>query len=239
MKKLIMVIPAHNEQEIIKDTVNKVTNFLKKQKMDVSWELIIAENGSSDKTKEILRKIPKSEYFSFICLDVRSRDQAIKDAWLKKDADYYMFMDADLATDISHIPDLVKELHEGYDVVIGSRKLPQSNVHRPLKRKIISFVFHLIMKIIFSLKVKDLQCGFKAVNKKVRNKIIPSLKYSQEGFMDTEMLVLASKEGYKIKEIPVKWDDNRDSKFKISRSIITVLVNSFRIKRDLILGKYK
>ena len=238
MKKLVIVIPAHNEEKIIKSNLEKVFSFLKKKKMNVVWKVIVAENGSKDKTIDILKKMPKTKRFSYILLQARSRDEAIKKAWMKIYSDYYMFMDADLATDIKHIPELVSGLEEGNDIVIGSRKLPESEVDRPLNREIISFVFNMLMKSIFNLKVRDLQCGFKAINRKVRDDIIPKLKYSEEGFMDTEMLVLASRKNYKIKEIPIKWYDERDSKFKIGRTIFKVIINSFKIKRDLIKGKY-
>lgn len=238
MKSFVIVIPAHNEEKIIETTINKVLSFMKSQKINLDWQLVIAENGSKDKTLEILKNFPKSKYFSFLSLEARSRDQAIKEAWEKINSDYYMFMDADLATDIRHIPELIKWLEDGYDIVIGSRKLPDSQVSRPLSRRAISFAFHTLMKITFNLKIKDLQCGFKSINKKVRDEIIPKTRHGQEGFLDTEMLVLASRKNYRIKEIPVRWDDSRDSKFKISRTIMAVFKNSFKIKRDLILGKY-
>jgi glycosyltransferase AglD len=238
MKKFVIVIPAHNEEEIIKNTVEKTIFYLKKQNLKVDWKVVVGENGSSDNTLKILNKIPKSKYFSFISLKARSRSQAIKESWSIEEADFYMFMDADLATDIKHIPELLYFLEKGYDIVLGSRRLPQSKAHRPLKRKFISFGFHLIMNIIFNLEVKDLQCGFKAINKKVRDNIIPQTKYADEGFLDTEMLAIAKKKNYKVKEIPVEWSDSRESKFKISRTIPTVLLNSIKIKRDLITGKY-
>ncbi len=239
MKKLVIVIPAHNEEEIIEKTVKKVINFLENNKMSFDWQLIVAENGSKDKTIEILKKIPKSKHFSYFSLEARSRDEAVKGAWQKIDSDYYMFMDADLATDINHIPELVSWLDKDYDIVIGSRRLQESNVSRPIKRQMISFVFHSLMKLIFNLKVHDLQCGFKAINKKVRDNIVPKTKHSKEGFLDTEILVLASRRNFRIKEIPVKWEDSRESRFKISRTIKAVLLNTYRIKRDLFLGRYK
>jgi glycosyltransferase AglD len=239
MKKLIIVVPAHNEEEIIESTINKTIHYLKKQHLKVYWKVIVGENGSTDNTVKILKNIPESIHYSYITLKARSRSQAIKEVWLKEDADYFMFMDADLSTDIKHIPELFYNLEKGYDIVLGSRRLPQSKAKRTLKRKLISSVFHTIMKLIFRLKVNDLQCGFKAINKKVRDNIIPQTKYADEGFLDTEMLAIANMKNYKIKEIPVEWSDTRDSKFKISRTIPLVLLNSIKIKRDLITGKYK
>lgn len=248
MKKFIIVIPAHNEEEIIEKNTLKVINFLKKKKLSVDWEVVVAENGSTDKTISILEKMSRKmdkkikSRFSFTSLKARSRDDAVKGAWLKTKADYYMFMDADLSTDLQHIPELVNYLEQGYDIVLGSRRMPESKVKRPLARRIISWAFHTLMKIIFNLKVKDLQCGFKAINKRVRDNIVPKTKYSEEGFLDTEILAIAysgTSGNYRIKEIPVKWQDERESKFKISRTIRKVIINSYRIKRDLILGRYK
>jgi len=238
MKSLAIIIPAHNEEEIIRKNVMKTINFLKKTKLGVTWKIIVAENGSKDKTLEILKNMSKNKNFSYLSLPVRSRSQAIKQSWLRTEADYYMFMDADLSTDIMHIPELVQNLNQGYDIVIGSRRMKKSKVKRTFLRKYLSSAFHLLMQIIFPLGIHDFQCGFKAINKKVRDKILPQIKYDDEGFLDTEMIAVAHKKGYKIKEIPVRWEDDRPSKFKITRIIYIVLINSFKIKRDLLLGRY-
>lgn len=238
MTHLVIVIPAHNEEKIIEENVKRTINFLKDQNMNVSWKIVVAENGSKDRTLEILKNIPKNEYFDYITLPVRSRSNAIKQAWLNLDADYYMFMDADLSTDIKHIPELISVLQEGYDISIGSRRMNASQVKRTFLRSSLSFGFHALMKTIFKLGVHDFQCGFKAINKKMRDDIIPQMRYTDEGFLDTEMMAVAHSKGYIIKEIPVKWEDTRPSKFKIYKTIYTVFLNSFRIKRDIFLKKY-
>jgi glycosyltransferase AglD len=239
MKSFLIVIPAHNEEKIIRYKINTVLNYLNGKNLGVNWRILVAENGSRDKTIKELEKIPKSKHFSYVSLPVRSRSKALLAAWLSNDADYYMFMDADLSTDIKHIPELVKYLNKDYDIVIGSRRLKNSEVKRLFFRKVLSSCFHFLMKLIFGLKIQDYQCGFKAFNRKIKEHILPQLKYTDEGFLDTEMMVVANSKGYTIKEIPVKWYDTRPSKFKIHRSIYMNLLNSFRIKRDLILGKYK
>lgn len=238
MKRLAIVLPAHNEEEIIENSVRKMLAYLKHAKLPVNWKLIVAENGSTDRTKEILKNLRVGPRFSFLLLPARSRSKAIMQAWFATDSDYYMFMDADLATDIRHIPELVAGLEEGYDIVIGSRNLSQSQVNRTPFRKLLSFLFNVYMKILFSLPVKDLQCGFKAINRKVLNTIIKQIKYADEGFMDTEMLAVAWQKGYRIKEIPIRCNDTRATKFKLHKTIPAVLLNALRIKRDIILKKY-
>lgn len=237
MKKAVIVIPAHNEEKIIKQNVEAVLLYLKKTKLPVKTTLIVAENGSKDKTVQILKSI-RAKNFSYLTLASRSKSQAIKDAWAKLDADYYIYMDADLSTDINQIKDLVAGLEEGYDIVLGSRWDRRSKVKRTMMRSIISFFYKSMIRILFSINLNDFQCGFKGVNKKVREKIVPKMKHITEGFMDTEMLLVAHNKGYKIKEIPVNWEDTRKSKFNIFRSIYVGIVNSLKIKRDLLSNKY-
>ena len=237
MKDLVIVIPAHNEEDIIKTNVEKVISYLKNRDMGVAWKVLVAENGSTDNTLRILEKMT-DYHFSYSSLEARSRSQAIIEAWTKTDADYYMFMDADLSTDIKHIPEIVRGLEKGYDIVIASRKLPESEVKRTPLRNFLSGGFHILMGIVFGLKIKDLQCGCKGINKKIRNHLIPQMRYTDEGFLDTELLVVADNKGYKIKEIPVKWEDIRPSKFKTWKSVYLNVLNSYRIKRDIILKKY-
>jgi len=212
---ILMVIPAHNEEAIIENTIQKVIDFMKKQK-GYNWHLMIAENGSNDKTVSILEKLSKKypkKLFSFKSISVRSKSDAIKQAWFSKEADVYIHMDADLSTDISYLPELIEGIKEGKDIVIGSRTLKDSIVKRSFKRNFISFIYNIITRTLFSLDVKDLQCGFKAVNKRTLSEIVEQTKYISEGFMDTEILILVANKNFKIKEIPIKWEDDRKSKF--------------------------
>lgn len=140
---------------------------------------------------------------------------------------------------MKHIPELVKGLIEGYDIVICSRTMKASEVEKSLKRQVISFCYNFFVKSLFSLDLKDLQCGFKAINKRTLNEIVKQTKHLSEGFMDTEMLILSVNKGFKTKEIPVKWKDDRESKFSITRVTLSFLKNILKVKRDLILGRYK
>lgn len=239
--KILIVLPAHNEEKIIEKNVSKVINFIKNQKHH-EWHLMVAENGSKDRTPNLLKKISKkysSRLFSFKCLPARSKSDAIKMAWFSRNADIYSYMDADLSTDIAHIPELIQGIQQGYDIIVGSRSLKASKVKRSMKRNFISYSYNIISRILFSLDIKDLQCGFKAVSKKTLNSIIKKTKYLTEGFMDTEMLILARHKGLKIKEIPVRWVDDRKSKFNFFLVAVRFIGNLLKVKRDIILKRYK
>lgn len=239
--KLLITIPAHNEEAIIENSVKKTMEFMSSQK-GYSWKLLVAENGSKDNTLKILNELSKKypkKLFSFKSLPVRSKSDAIKMAWLSEEADAYMHMDADLSTDIRHIPELVQGIKGGYDLVVGSRGLKNSEVERSAKRDLISYSYNFITRALFSLNVKDLQCGFKAVSKKTLDNIVKQTKYLSEGFMDTEMLILAAHKKYKIKEIPVRWKDDRKSKFNFFVVALKFIASLLKVKKDLILRRYK
>lgn len=239
MKKLVLAIPAYNEEELLEKNILKLHNFFKNNIKNYKWEIVIGNNASVDKTLEIAKKISKKyKEIKFIDRKDREKSGAIKDIWLSSDADIYMYMDADLSTDIKHIPQLIQALEQGYDIAIGSRTSEKAETSRDFNRNFFSLALILMLKLLFFVNLSDFQCGFKAVNKKVRDNIIPETKHTSRGFMDTEMLILASKRKYKIKEIPVKWDDIRPCKFHIPTSILHFIWNMLKVRADLFLGKY-
>ena len=119
-------------------------------------------------------------------------------------------MDVDLSTDLSHFPQLVESLESGYDVAVGSRLSRDSQVTRAFKREFISRSYNVLIKSLFFTPFPDAQCGFKALTRQAAQAIIPSIE-NNNWFFDTELLIIAAKRGYRIKSIPVKWDDDPTS----------------------------
>ena len=237
---VLIVIPAYNEEELIRQTVTRVLDFLRQQR-GFDWRLLVAENGSRDRTVEILRELSAENppaQFRFESFPARSKSGAIKQAWLSEDADVFIHMDADLSTDLAHLPELVSGIREGCDMVVGSRCLAASEVERSSRRNLISGGYNLLTRLFFSLNVSDLQCGFKAVSRRTRDEIVRRTRHLSEGFMDTEMLILASVKGCRIKEIPVRWHDERKSKFNVCLVALRFIANMLRVKLDLLRGRY-
>ncbi len=149
---------------------------------------------------------------------------------------FFLFMDADLATDLSALPVLIMELENGNDLVIGSRFIKGSSAKRTLVRKITSKVFSIITRLKFGLKIKDYPCGFKGADKNVINKILPLVK-NNAFFFDTELVLRSAVSGLKIKEIPVIWQDRDKNKSKSRVSILKVtkeyLHELSKLKKDL------
>jgi len=151
----------------------------------------------------------------------KGKGLAIRESWKSFDADFYVFMDADLATDLSALPLLIKSIGDGYDLVIGSRFAKGSSAKRSLVRKITSKIFSLITRLMFGLKIKDYPCGFKGANKNVIKNILPDVKNDQF-FFDTELVIRSAKNGLKIKEVPVIWQDRDRNKSKSKVNILKV-----------------
>jgi hypothetical protein len=142
-------------------------------------------------------------------------------------------MDVDLSTELAAIPRAVDALtREGYDIAIGSRLMSQSQTRRSLKREFISQAYNLFVKAVLFTRFSDAQCGFKFVTREVVNHIVPQIK-DQSWFFDTEMLVLAEKQGYCIKDLPVVWIEDDDSRVKIVRTAWEDIKGVFRLRKLL------
>ncbi len=149
-------------------------------------------------------------------MEQRGRGRALKRAWAESNADIVAYMDVDLSTDLSALPQTIAAVDgEGYDIAIGSRlKRGAQVMGRSFKRELISRSYSLIFRAMFLAGFQDAQCGFKAVSRRAADEVAP-LVVDNGWFFDTEMLLIAEKNGYRIKEIPVKWTDDPDSRVKI------------------------
>lgn len=236
--KILIAIPVYNEEAIISQTAKNLQDFCEKNLRDYDWHIVIADNNSTDLTAEIAKNLEKESsgkiFYKFISR--KGKGLAIKESWKSFESDIYIFMDADLATDLSALPVLIKEIENGNDLVIGSRFAKGASAKRPLVRKITSKVFSLITRLMFGLKIKDYPCGFKGANKNVIKNILPQVKNNQF-FFDTELVIRSAKKGLKIKEIPVTWQDRDRNKSKSRVSILKVTKEYLRelskLKKEL------
>jgi hypothetical protein len=133
----------------------------------------------------------------------------------------YSFMDADLATDLSAFPILLDTFERGYDIVVGSRYLEESLVERSPKRTIISKGYKNLFHLFFPIEINDIQCGFKGVNKYTRGTLLKNIK-NGGFFFDSELLVKAYYNDYRIKEIPVEWHEGEKSAIKPTTPLLFV-----------------
>jgi len=171
--KISFILPAHNEEDIIESSVQKVCSFLEKNKYN--FEIIIAEDGSTDRTYEIAKSLVNSKIKLTHSRRKLGKGKAIKNAIRNSKGDIIIFSDADLAAKLEHSEEIIKKINNGCDVCIGSRFLDSKKVVRPLHRKIASSSYNRLVRLIFDTKITDFQCGLKGFHKKT-SKILLSAK---------------------------------------------------------------
>jgi len=215
-----VVLPVLNEEEDLPASVRKLHGFLSERLQEHRWRIVIADNGSTDSTLEVAKRLSDEyEGIGFIRLEQRGRGRALKKAWLESDADIVSYMDVDLSTDLEGLPAMFHAIErEGYDIAIGSRLAPGSQViGRTPKRELISRTYSLIFRSMFFTGFRDAQCGFKALNRRAVDDVVPLVR-DNGWFFDSELLILAEKNGFRIAEIPVKWTDDPDTRVKIFKT---------------------
>lgn len=230
MKSINLVIPLYNEEVALQENFTKIFNFVQTTPylFSYQWMIVLTDNGSTDKTKKIAQKITETTNKSqssiasyYLRLDEKGKGLAIKTAWQKFPADYYIFLDADLSTDLSALPRLIEELENNADIVIGSRYLTGSHTNRSPLRLFISTINRWFAASWLELPLSDFSCGFKGVNQKIIQNILPLIK-NKQWFFDTEMLCRAKRAGYTIKEIPVIWTETLNQKRKSKVGLLKV-----------------
>lgn len=230
MATLNITIPVYNEEMELGRSINKLHTFLTEKMLDYDWQIIIADNASTDKTLEICRQLTREfKRVNYIHLSIKGRGRAVKKAWIESNADICSYMDVDLSTDLNHFRSLINSLSDGYDMAIGSRLTKGAHVQgRTLKREITSRCYNLLIKLLFWTKFSDAQCGFKAVNKQVVKNLIPLIQ-DNEWFFDSELLIVGEKLKYKIFEVPVTWVDDLGTTVKIMKTAGGDLQGLFRL----------
>ena len=229
---LDVVVPVLNEERDLSPSVVTLHDFLSRSMADLEWRIVIADNGSTDATRDVARQLSERfERVVYTRLEERGRGRALRRTWLESEAEAVCYMDVDLSSDLAALPDLVRAVQDdGYDIAIGSRLTRGALViGRPPQRELTSRAYNLIVRAMFFMKVRDAQCGFKAVSRRAAREIVPLVK-DTGWFFDTELLVLAEKNGYRIKEVPVRWTDDPDSRVKIISTAIEDMKGLLRLR---------
>ena len=220
--KLSIVIPCYNESKDIASNVDKVKKYLLDNKID--HELILVNDGSKDNTKEVIDAIPGVKVLSYE--KNRGKGGAVKYGIENATGDYVLFMDADLSTDISAISKVI-ELAPSYDLIIGSRHAKDSVIlkKQPWTRVFIGWCCRVLVKMLFHTKLKDTQCGFKAMRIDVAKKIVSKQLVTNFAF-DVEYIYIARLNNLSMYELGITWSDDRGS-------TVNPIKSSFKFFRDI------
>jgi glycosyltransferase involved in cell wall biosynthesis len=211
-EKVSVILPVYNEETVLRKNVNNLRQILERMLDD--FEIIISEDGSTDKTPEIAKSLQSEK----ICIlhggKRRGKGAAIKNAAAHAKGKFVIFMDADLASDPVHIKQVIKLLDSGAAIVIGSRYLEGSKANRTPLRHFASKSFNFLVKLMLGSKLTDHQCGFKAFRKDLVIPVINEVE-DERWFWDTEFLIRCQRKGLKIVEMPIEWKECSDSKFRL------------------------
>lgn len=214
-----ITIPVLNEEETLEKQVKILHQYVCNDFPDQSsWKIIIADNGSTDETENIGKRLEEElGNVYFLKVPKRGVGLALKTSWGQSDADIVGYMDLDLATSLVHFKEAIDALKAGYDIVYGSRLHKNSKViNRTFKRELASRVFNGLLKSYLKVGFSDGMCGFKWLK---REKFAPLMAAGADNdgwFFSTELLTTAEWLNYKLFELPVKWtDDVSSSKVKV------------------------
>ncbi len=232
-------LPTKNEALILANSLNKLLAYCDRAGFNFSWRIVVIINGSNDASAEIVRDFKRRfpDKIDFIEVVEPGRGRALKRYWSASAADIFSYMDCDLAVSLDNLPALIMPLVDNEaDLAIGSRLSAGAAIERSLFREIVSQSYNRLSRFLLGHNLADLQCGFKAV----RRETFRSLeKYLVDDFwfFDTELAILALRSGFRIKEVPVDWRENRyqrrPSTVKVFHDSLDFIKNSLSLRRRL------
>ncbi|MGB2706250.1 MAG: dolichyl-phosphate beta-glucosyltransferase [Candidatus Omnitrophota bacterium] len=240
VRSLSVIVPAYNEEGCIRETVISIRGFLKKN--FENFEIIVVDDGSTDRTCKIVSGL--SEKIAALRVirnaENRGKGESVKRGMLSAVSEYILFSDADLSTPIDEIAGFMDCARNGESIIIGSRALKGSNVlkKQSFLRQNMGRAFNLLVQTFLFKGIKDTQCGFKCFKKDAAREIF-KLQRTNGFCFDAEILYIAKKKGYKIKEVPVKWSNRKDSRVTLISGSLGMLLDIFRIRINDMAGRYE
>jgi glycosyltransferase involved in cell wall biosynthesis len=228
-KDISIVLPAYNEASRIKKCLREVERAV--SSFSNSYEIIVAEDGSTDGTHRIADSLSKSNpHLSLLHSPVRlGKGKAIKNALRSAKGDIIVFMDVDLSANLNALPHIVQLAKEHRGLAIGSRHVKGSRVRRPFTRTVFSLTYNLLARMLFLDGVRDHQCGFKAMSYEVAEVVRDNAK-SDGFFLDTEIILQCKRRGFPVVEVGVEWSETK----KRSESVIKPFRDATKMGIDLL-----
>jgi dolichyl-phosphate beta-glucosyltransferase len=245
---LSIIIPAYNEEKRLPSTIDEACQFL--ETLPVSWELLVADDGSSDGTGSVASAAAESRpNVRHLRLRHGGKAQAVRAGVKEAKGQLIIFTDADLATPISYVGDAFRLLKDKYDVVIGSREgIGAERQGEPIHRHWMGRLYNYVVQIVLLPGIKDTQCGFKGFRRQVAQDIFSSSALYPDGGrevkgplvtgFDVELLFLARKRGYSIFEMPVVWKHVSGSKVRPGIDGLLMLKDVFQVRLNDLRGRY-
>ncbi len=237
---LSIIIPAYNEETRIARSLEKIYLYLERQ--TYTHELIVVDDGSTDFTPQVVKNILKRiEYGTLLENGVnRGKGYSVRQGVLHSRGEYLLFSDADFSTPIEEVEKLLPHSEQNYDIVIGSRGLNESDIkiHQPWYREHMGKFFNRIIRMLMLTEFSDTQCGFKLFRGEVARELFAQQKIDHFSF-DVEVLFLATRHGYKVKEVPIQWFNEPNSRVSAIYDSSKMFKDVLKIRYNAWMGKYR
>jgi dolichyl-phosphate beta-glucosyltransferase len=214
-RSLSIVVPAYNEEARLPDSLRRIEEYVEKTGWDFH-EILVVDDGSTDGTFDAAAGFAAGNPNIRVLRNPgnRGKGYSVRHGMLEAKGDWCLFTDADLSAPINELEILWKALcREKADIAIGSRALDRTliGVHQPAIRESAGKFFNLVMRMAVGLAIADTQCGFKLFRQDVAREVFSRQTLDGFGF-DVEVLFVAKKLGYRIAEVPVRWNHAEGSK---------------------------
>jgi dolichyl-phosphate beta-glucosyltransferase len=233
------IIPAYNESSRIRPTLDEVLRYTQERAWDV--EILVVDDGSRDDTAQIVREYGKAHPQILLVENPgnRGKGYSVRNGMLHARGDICLFTDADLSSPISEAPKLFDAIAAGADIAIGSRWLRADlqTERQPLYRQAFGRIFNVVLRLFLGLNFADTQCGFKAFRREAAQRIFPLQKIERWGF-DPEILFLARRMNFRVKEVPVVWAHSEGTRLHPFRDGFRMFLEVLRIRWNSISGAY-
>lgn len=242
MKKdfISVVIPAYNEELRLRPTLERVREYLEGNFRD--FEILVVDDGSTDGTVSLVSETAGE--LSGIRLLMNGKNMgkgySVRNGILSSSGPLVLICDADMSTPIEELEKLLPFMDEGFEIAIGSRGLKESDlvIRQPWYRERLGKTFNLLIRILLVGGIKDTQCGFKLFKGDVAKRLFKKSRINGFSF-DAEVLFIAKKLGYRIKEVPVKWLDSRNSKVRVFKDSARMLFEVLMVRTYWLQGLYR
>ncbi|MEE2663380.1 MAG: dolichyl-phosphate beta-glucosyltransferase [Myxococcota bacterium] len=237
--ELSVVVPAYREAERISDSLRQIDAYLAARASGA--EIVVVDDGSSDDTANVVREIARglvTPLRLLISQRNRGKGHALKLGFAASRGARILFTDADLSTPIECADAVLAPLDEGFDLVLGSRKMEGARleIRQPWLRESLGKVFTRIARVLIA-DVSDVTCGFKAFRGDVGRDLFSRVRIDDWSF-DAELLLISVHRGCRFTEVPVAWQDRAGTKVRLVRDILSTLAGLATMRIHLALGRY-
>ncbi len=236
---LSIIIPAYNESARIGRALSQVLACVHERKWPA--EVIVVNDGSRDDTAEIVQRFAAQDPVLRLIENPvnRGKGYSVRNGMLHAYGDVIMFTDADLSSPIEETERLLSAIHDGADIAIGSRWLDKGRQtkHQPWYRQMFGRCFNLVTRLVMGLPFADTQCGFKAFRREAAYTVFQLQRIERWGF-DPEILFIALKRGYSVREVPVTWGHDERSRLSYIKDGIKMLEELVYIRWNALTGAY-